>query len=208
MLFSWVLSLMTREKKSVPSTPLPCWGNCRLWWSLLSFSLKLNKPRHVGWSCPICLVFTNFVAFLWTLSNSFLSFLDCGTQNCAQYFWWSAKQSGTIPSCDWSVVLDLKYSWPFWLPRHTAHIQLDYDLNSQILFCKISFIPEVCTYVQDCLVSSVESCTCCCWTPWCLWLSIPPVCSDLYTVQGVNSFSESFSESSHLLSIPSSLLSK
>ncbi|KAJ7408176.1 hypothetical protein WISP_122305 [Willisornis vidua] len=50
-------------------------------------SPRLNKPSDLSHSSHgfSSRPFTIFTAYLWTLTNSFVSFLYCGAQNCSQY---------------------------------------------------------------------------------------------------------------------------
>lgn len=80
----------------------PFWGSCRMLWSpLLSllFSWLNNQVTSVTSHVTFSWLIAIFIAILWTVLNSFISFWYCGTQNCTQDLRWgytSAEQSGTI----------------------------------------------------------------------------------------------------------------
>ena len=99
-------------------------------WGLPSATLDLtNKPNDFNCSSydlpsrP----FPFFVALLWMLSNSFMSFLYCGVHNFAQYSRWghiTTEQGGTIPSlAQWQfwAWCSPEYGWPFCQPL-LAHV--------------------------------------------------------------------------------------
>lgn len=144
MLFSWVLSLITREEISAL---LLCWGNCRLWWSLpqnrTNQDMSADPDRYALCSQTLLPFFGHsLIVFLFYI-------VEPKTVH-KLHLWWSctsAKQSGTIPSLDWSAVLDLMYSGPFLLPGQIAHIQLDFDQNAQILSARfLSFPKSICIF--------------------------------------------------------------
>lgn len=75
MLFPQALSLVTREKRSVPIPLLPLGKEIRLWWSLPSACSSPAWTDQETSAAP----FTIFVwSLLWSLPNSFMSLLYCG----------------------------------------------------------------------------------------------------------------------------------
>lgn len=83
-----MLPSVMRKKRPAPPCPLPSsWSHREQWVACSLPLLQTRWPKHPqplltghGFSH-----FTSFVALLWMLSRTLISFLDCGAQNCTQY---------------------------------------------------------------------------------------------------------------------------
>ena len=87
-----ILCLSPEDRdKCCPSTPC---RSCRLPWGLPSVSSRLNKPRSLSHSSYILTSrpLIIFVAILWTLAGSFMSFLYCGAQTVLSAWGEAASQ--------------------------------------------------------------------------------------------------------------------
>lgn len=81
----------------------------------------LNKPRDLG--CSSHTSPSSFVALLWTISNSLVSSLYCGTKPSAGEEATQHRAEGTAPPlAHWQCWAwgTPGHGWPFGLPGHTA----------------------------------------------------------------------------------------